>query len=132
MALSNADRQRRHRERIKARLSGEATQMQQSQPGDGSPELAVLMAAAYREAGLALIGKHAGDGAAGDRAVREFSSTPVTGEVLLDAVKAAGQWAAVRLFEREVNADIAAARTRPAWTPPVYEAAPRRASRRGK
>ena len=94
MALTNADRQRLHRERLKAKLASVAA--------PAAPDLLQRLVTAYRDAGVGMLSRH-DDMACAREACAEFAAVRVTEETLIAALVKAGQGAAVRIFERKAH-----------------------------
>ncbi len=98
MALTNAERQKRHRERVKAKLGGAA---QTALPvGNDDPDMLDLINAHYA-AGFKSVAEKTPDSQARNDAINSFAALPRLSWIdVLDLVQAAGADAWVQQFEK--------------------------------
>src|SRR6185437_10379665 len=106
MALSNAERQKRFREKLKAqaRRTAEGTPMTEI-PGR---EWKDFLAAIVRGAGVKLLEKHAGDGhyvlsQIGQASLDEFLAVEITALDQVEIMEEAGKERALKIFQRRCS-----------------------------
>jgi hypothetical protein len=104
MALTNADRQRRHRERLKAKLAEVAA--------PAAPDLLQRLVKAYRDAGVGVLAKVA-ECSAFKPATAAFLAEQVTEETILEAVAHVGRMRAATLYAEHAEAQVVEIRKRP-------------------
>ncbi|HYH17902.1 MAG TPA: hypothetical protein VD995_04730 [Azospirillum sp.] len=116
MGMSNAERQKRYRERLKAeagRAGDSAAVLVDREELEELRALRPLLEGQYRAAGMTLLEAHADEWDGSAALLEEFQAKPLTALDMVEIMQAAGQKAAADMFERWANARVAEAVQRP-------------------